>query len=273
MTTASNILRTATPKPKKVDRRQPCSRCGGSGVYRPFGTCYRCSGAGTDPTLAKVWAFPHDWSDDQIATWIADKEEADRRATERRLAKKQADREARLAADPVLSEIGKAIDGPGYVSGLAITIFDRAVRGLAISGKQRAVLDREIVAIRERADKRDALDAEIANADPVPVGRVTITGEVVMRKAYHSEYGTTMKLIVKGDAGWRVFVTEPSTIFTSVGDRVTMVCTVTASDDDPSFGYGKRPSKAVLLDSDGSPIVDDPYGDLDDSGDSCDWDI
>lgn len=46
---------------------------------------------------------------------------------------------------------------------------------------------------------------------------------------------------------WLVWLTEPSSIETERGDMVQMTATLTPSDNDPAFAFGKRPSKATKI--------------------------
>lgn len=62
---------------------------------------------------------------------------------------------------------------------------------------------------------------------------------------YDSQFGTTWKMTVKADEGFCVFVSVPSSIeVPKRGDRVAFKATVTPSDRDPKFGFGKRPVAA-----------------------------
>lgn len=112
--------------------------------------------------------------------------------------------------------------------------------------------ERQIEAVRN-AVVRDAnyaaskvAQAEEAPAGPVPTGRQVITGEVVGRKYHESMYGSTIKLTIKLENGSRVWVTEPSAITANRGDTVTLTCSITASDKDTTFGFGKNPTKASV---------------------------
>ena len=55
------------------------------------------------------------------------------------------------------------------------------------------------------------------------------------------------KILVQGE-GWRVWGTKPSEISTAArGDVVAFTATVSASDDDDSFGFYSRPTKAHII--------------------------
>lgn len=84
--------------------------------------------------------------------------------------------------------------------------------------------------------------------EPVPTGRVTVTGEVIGISERYSDYGVTIKLTVLDDRGFKVWVTRPRAIDDAErGDRVTFDATVEPSRDDEFFGFGKRPTKARIL--------------------------
>lgn len=87
---------------------------------------------------------------------------------------------------------------------------------------------------------------------PCPMGKIVLTGEVLsisFKENLYSRYGGSIKkLVVLDDRGFKVYVTEPSSISAEVGDRVSMTVTVEGiSDRDLTFGFGKRPSKATVL--------------------------
>lgn len=54
-------------------------------------------------------------------------------------------------------------------------------------------------------------------------------------------------MIVKTDAGWKVYGTVPGSIDAKRGDHITFEAQVTVSDDDPKFGFFKRPTKAKIM--------------------------
>lgn len=93
-----------------------------------------------------------------------------------------------------------------------------------------------------------AYEATVATRNPAPTGRVQITGAAVSFKDYESQYGVTTKVLIDCDGGWRLFVTLPRSLNDlEAGDRCTMTVTVEPSETDPTFAYGSRPTKAVIL--------------------------
>lgn len=112
-----------------------------------------------------------------------------------------------------------------------------------------------VPAAYERTQQRDR-ERKVAReaAAPVATGKVTVEGTVVSVKWMESEYGAQLKMTVACDNGSRVWVTVPRALWDAVPTsddllerRVRFDATVTAAGNDPSFGFGKRPTKAQLL--------------------------
>lgn len=107
--------------------------------------------------------------------------------------------------------------------------------------------------------EREARRAALLEAGvSVPAGRTTITGVIVSVKAEETFYtysgGVTLKMLVETDEGFRLWGTMPrslegnyNTVSAEEGDVVTFTATLTASDDDPLFGFFKRPTKASIV--------------------------
>ncbi len=121
------------------------------------------------------------------------------------------------------------------------------------SERQLQLLSKLETEARERA----VVDAERAQEVKVaaPEGRVTFTGEIVSVKAYEGDWGTSLKLTVKvkSDAGvYLVWVTAPvalcyregrwSDVKSMRGQQITLKATLTRSDRDEHFAFGKRPT-------------------------------
>ena len=83
---------------------------------------------------------------------------------------------------------------------------------------------------------------------PVVCGRVVITGSVVSVKSQEGRYGTTTKVTVQDERGFRVWGTLPSAVWDAdPGDVISFTATVSISDRDPSFGFFKRPADAKYI--------------------------
>jgi len=109
----------------------------------------------------------------------------------------------------------------------------------------RAAIVRDAERAAQRAAER-AAEAELPVID-CPTGRVTVTGVVVGTKVQYSDFGAVKKLIIRDERGFKVWVTEPSSIHAERGDTVRLTCNITRSDRDASFGFGKRPTKPEVL--------------------------
>jgi hypothetical protein len=95
-----------------------------------------------------------------------------------------------------------------------------------------------------------------------PEGRVEVEGEIVSVKWHESNIGYgygrrsagAYKIVVKTDAGWSCWATLPSELAaegaaTAKGRRIQFTATLTRSDRDPTFAFGKRPTHASFLNS------------------------
>lgn len=106
-------------------------------------------------------------------------------------------------------------------------------------------------AYAQETERRAERAAEKAEASPVPVNgeRITVVGEVVTLQARETQWGPTIKALVKADAGFRLWGTLPSALRgrTVEGDRIQFDAAVEPSNDDPTFGFFNRPTKAKAL--------------------------
>lgn len=109
-----------------------------------------------------------------------------------------------------------------------------------------AAILRSKVRDEEHAAKRAAEAAEPTS--PVIEGKaVLIRGEVVTMKMQDGYYGSTLKMLVKDERGFKVWGTVPSSPQIERGDRIEFLAGVEKSDDDETFGYFKRPRKTTVL--------------------------
>lgn len=88
---------------------------------------------------------------------------------------------------------------------------------------------------------------ENENAADAPEGRVVVTGTVVSTRSEDSAYGTVFKMLVKAETGYKVWCTNPVNISLNVGDKIQFTVTLTRSDEDPKFAFGKRPTKVKFI--------------------------
>lgn len=108
-----------------------------------------------------------------------------------------------------------------------------------------------VVKAMKETDERLAQRAEEQKTEvtaPCPNGKHEVIGEVLTKKLQEGYYGNTLKMLVKDDKGFKVWVTLPSSLSgVQKGDRVKFTATLEQSRNDETFGFGKRPTKAVVL--------------------------
>jgi hypothetical protein len=138
---------------------------------------------------------------------------------------------------------------PAYEENTISDIVGKLVRYGSVSDKQLAFVRRLLAAIPERAVKVAARAVEQAAAAPVPVtdARIVIEGEVLSKKVVEGRFGSVLKMLVKTDAGTKLWGTVPAAISPEKGDRVKLVAKVEPSKDDPKFGFFSRPAQAVIV--------------------------
>lgn len=84
---------------------------------------------------------------------------------------------------------------------------------------------------------------------PVTNERIEIVGTVISKKQVDTPYGRQWRMLVKADAGFKVFGTVPSSLVFEVNPqvRVKFEAAVSRSKDDTTFGFFNRPTKAEVL--------------------------
>jgi hypothetical protein len=119
-----------------------------------------------------------------------------------------------------------------------------------LSEKQVAFLDRLMV----KADAYEATlrerEAAKAVVPAVTVGKQRIEGTVLTTKWQDSQWGGALKMLVQLANGTKVWGTVPAAIDNvDKGDLVSFTATVTASNDDHTFGFYSRPTQARMVES------------------------
>jgi len=184
------------------------------------------------------------------------REAAERRARERRAAERA---ERRREFDEWAADHADVIDyvsRPGHSWDFLLDMSDLIDAKSTLSPRQVDVVRNSI--------KRDQVrEAARLAASPVPTGRVEVEGKVVKvsRKKVRRGYAdaTVFGLTIESADGWRVYVNSPRAISNYVSAelnsnyralenaRVAFTATVSASDDDATFGFASRPVKARVL--------------------------
>jgi hypothetical protein len=118
----------------------------------------------------------------------------------------------------------------------------------SLSEKQTACITREIPKVKEREQKRAAEAAALANAPKVESGRYEIEGEIVFSKWQESDFGDTLKIMIKTEEGNKFWCSAPSKLFDGrdtaefVGEKIRVAATWEPSEKDEHFAFGKRPT-------------------------------
>ena len=163
----------------------------------------------------------------------------------------------RAKAQAFLADSGISAAWEVYVSGdgdtraheIVSDIVRKLVRYGSISDKQVAFISKLMKQIEDAPAIAAARKAEADAADPVPEGRIAITGEVLTVKVMETRFGLVQKMLVRAsDGGYKLWGSVPSSISddVQVGAEVTFTATLQPSADDAKFGFYSRPSKAEI---------------------------
>lgn len=130
----------------------------------------------------------------------------------------------------------------------AVDIIRKLVRYGDLSEKQWAFLGKLIDQIENADEVQAKREAEAAAAPDAPEGRTVVKGTILSVQVRDGYWGSEVKMLVKADEGFKVWSTLPSAISEAEkGDRIEFTVTLKRSDDDRSFAFGSRPSKASIL--------------------------
>lgn len=214
---------------------EDCGRCSGHGgmdyyLHRDGGVCYQCGGA--------------------KGKTLSPKTQVSRCRAARRSAREAVKVAAEAAESTAAREEWKA-QNPETVAALATLTgsFAEDLRGsLEFRG---SLTEKQAAAVLRIA-------AEKAASEPAPTGRVVITGKVISIKIVDSAYGSTKKMVVLDDRGFRTWGTVPVSLDEVDGElstesllvegmRVSFTATVEPSKDDEHFSFFKRPTKAARI--------------------------
>ena len=230
----------------------PCKRCGGEGRLPGYehvdnAICYGC----------------FDKKGVMVQVRVLRARESGRlsglRSAHKKWAASAARHNANLAKALELDEIAGTWHEEMATDSFLLDLWTKAF-DYDLSEKQVAAL---VASLRRRADRAAAKTAEAEASAPVPEGRYEVEGEILSTKTQEGDWGTVVKMLVQHETGYKVWVSVPEALWgqleAEVGDdvnvyalplkgrRVRFTATVEASRDDKSFGFGKRPAKALLL--------------------------
>lgn len=184
--------------------------------------------------------------------------ELDSKASFQRLRKQIAEsrkagrKAARLAelcdAHPLLIELtynqpGTSVSGNNFLGDVA----GRFIHSGELSEAQIDAVERSLLRGMEWQAQRDAQQAA---RKPAPSGRVTVRGTVTSTKQVENDFGMVWKMGVLSDDGYQVWVSIPRELDDhdiARGMRVEFTARLKPSENDYTFAYGSRPTKASLL--------------------------
>ncbi len=97
-----------------------------------------------------------------------------------------------------------------------------------------------------------SMDRDLATAERIaaealqpkgeaPTGRIEVTGTVLSTKIQESQWGASVKMLIKLENNSKAWMTVPSGADVTRGDIVVVKATFEQSKDDKSFAFGKRP--------------------------------
>lgn len=146
---------------------------------------------------------------------------------------------------------------------VAADLVDKLVKYGSLSNPQWKLLGAMVSKARNARDNYEKRQAERAQSESVPQGKAPVTGEVISAKQKDTPFGVQTKMMVRDDRGFKVFGTAPNSILQQIrttedgivtidldnlkGKRVSFNANLKPSDDDETFGFFSRPSKAKLI--------------------------
>lgn len=145
-------------------------------------------------------------------------------------------------------DVYTAESGDTFAETTVCDIVNKLVRYGSVSDKQVAFLGKLVKQIADAPAVEAARAAEAEAADPVPTGRIAVTGEVLTVKGQDTSFGYVTKMLVRAEGGYKLWGTVPRSILDdiTVGNTVAFIATLKPSPDDAKFGFYSRPSKAAL---------------------------
>lgn len=246
------MTRTKRPADYKVKNIwESCGRCAapsqGAGYINAFrhvdnGVCYECFGVG-GKYVSQEQLDRREYGRQYRARKAAEKAEAEAAEFAAKQAVKLSEFEAWKSENADLVEfVNNARAGePGtFMWDMKFQIFT----------EQHKLTENQTKAVR-RIMEKDAQDKAMSAPVPATESRMVIAGTVLTVKEQFSAYGSTLKMLVRDDRGFKVWGSMPSAIAGEgcKGRKVTFTAKVTVSDDDETFGFYSRPTKASLVEA------------------------
>lgn len=131
------------------------------------------------------------------------------------------------------------------------------VQGLLASGQKYGKLsNKQLAAIVNsfaQDDERTArfaaeTQALVESGVRAPSGRQIVRGRITSKKWHSDRWGESWKVLLINDEGWKVWCTLAEAIDDAeVGDVIEVTLTLTPSEDDVTFAFGKRPTGSSII--------------------------
>lgn len=153
-------------------------------------------------------------------------------------------REAFTDANPDLAWLAAKVTPEPHASNDFLVDVARRFRQYGeLSERQVTAVRNAVARDAERAAQRaqEATEPHVG----VPTGRQTVTGTIVATKWQDSDYGGSLKMLVRVETAagsFRLWGSVPTKLDAHAGDAVTFKATLERSDREESFGYFKRPT-------------------------------
>lgn len=252
---------------EEVTWTERCGKCAGTGYIRAFGhvdagLCYDCrayrSTYQVTSTVGKERAKAVKRAKARVKA---------ERAHLRKFAKLEQDRAAELArfttGFPIINLVletrgeglEKALNLGGWQAERITALWIYAQNGLELDEVERAALIlTQAVAEKMVAEATAAGWAQTETREDVPTADgLVITGRVVTVTTRESRYGTTWKMVLEAEGGFKLWGTIPAPALKAVDSPqdlreklVTFTANVEPSGDDPKFGFFSRPRKITV---------------------------
>lgn len=173
-------------------------------------------------------------------------------------------RERFLAANPAVAIAIEQAKAPAHARNSFVQdVLSKLNQYGSLSERQVAAVLQSLARDVETA-KRKAVEATEVKGEG-PVGRVTVTGEVLSVQQRETDFGTVTKMLLKLQNNAKAWLTVPAGSGIERGQTVTVTATFEQSRDDKSFSFGKRPflgapapKTAKARKAKAAPVVVDP---------------
>lgn len=269
-----DVIQAVRKMRQRVEEKRDLLRDRSTSVYKPHGRCAHCGNwiryhvVLRDRRDDALIAVGQDCADNRFGRsddeWAEYKDRLDRMRAEaargeKRMAIREQFPEAADLLETCLEEREEEIEN-GHGRGLGWSqefedrwpdfVVDVATRSYRHGRLSEAQAEAVVDAVPEHRDRRARWREEAESRPPVPEGRVDVEGEVLKVEMRENGYGGRVVMTVRSDDGWTVWGTAPKAFRWDVekGDRVRFRAEIEASDDDESFGFYSRPTKAELID-------------------------